>query len=157
MQNVILHSSPIPHLKEMSSLGLYIASKNHTLITSKTLRSYLEPPFGNYSDYRQNGGQPYNAISHMDCYQKCLGYQSIELLGCVPLFIAEMIHERDTEFLDTKHCLLEDFKIFTEEGDKHLKRKCLKLCPIDCLTVDYNTNIQMTDTNIGNDFGIKKI
>ena len=98
IQNVLFHSQPIPHLKEMSSFGSYIADNNQSRVMSKILRSYLEPPFGNCSDYRSNSGQPYNAISHMDCYRKCLAHHSNERLGCVPLFIAETIHERDSEF-----------------------------------------------------------
>ena len=148
IQNILLHSQPIPQLKEMSSFGLFFEGYNQTIFMSKIMRQYLEHPFGNCSYYRPNSGQLYNAISHMDCYRKCLAYNSIELLGCVPLFIAETIHERDIEFFDKNHCYLEEFEKFTEESNKHLKSKCMKLCPKDCLTVDYHTIIRKTDTNI---------
>ena len=155
VQNVLLHSQPIPHLKEMSSFGLYIAGNNHSMVMSKILRTYLEPPFGNCSHYRTNSGQTYNTISHMDCYRKCLAKHSIELLGCVPLFIVEQIHEKDIEFYKFRHCSFKEFETLTKLREKYLKRKCLKICPKDCLTVDYHTNIQKTDTNIGNEIWFK--
>ena len=139
IEYIMLHSDPIPNSFDYIIPARFFPFMNLTIVISKTLISYLELPSGGCSHYRTNSGQPYNAISHMDCYRKCLAYHSIELLGCVPLFIAETIHERDIEFLGTKLCSLEKFKIFISKANNHLGKRCKQNCPKNCLTVSYHS------------------
>ena len=151
--NILLHSQPIPHLMEMTSVDTQITADNYSLVITKTLRSYLKPPFGNCSDYSTETGRPFNGSSHMLCYRQCFRSHVKEFLGCVPLFTDDSLNELDYIPIDEKLCSYEKLKFLLKNvSEYHVISKCMTICPKDCLTVDYNYYQRKSDSLIGNEF-----
>ena len=155
VKKILVHSQPIPHFYELSSSMTESKpiSENYTLILSKTLRTYLEPPFGDCSYYSPNSDQPFNASSYMQCYRLCIKDLIEKQFNCVPLFIEDSISEMD---FPTNNKTLCPFKTLTDL-DFTLKKKqrlskCNNYCPKDCLTLDFDSNLVKSDTKIGNEF-----
>ena len=153
-KQILLHSQPFPHYKELiATMGdSKPVSENYTLFVTKTLRTYLEPPYGECNSYSSRTYQPFNASSHMECYRLCIRDFYEKLFNCVPLFIDDSMIESD--FLTTNKTLcsfktLMNFKNLTE-NQTHIQ--CTKYCPKDCLTVDYSSVMKSTDIRIGNEF-----
>ena len=157
IENILLHSQPIPHFQEMSSTMSKTKplSENHTLIVSKTLRTYLEHPFGNCSYYYPKTVRPFNASSYMQCYRLCIRDFAEKLFNCVPLFIDDSISEFDFPTNDKTLCPFEKFVALNNITKNQLFSKCNNYCPKDCLTVDYSSVVKRTDSQIGiTSFGI---
>ena len=153
VKNILLHSQPVPNFDELPLVDLKVSSDNYSIVVTKNLRQYLEPPFGECSIYSKNSGQPFNASSHMQCYRLCLGNFAERLLNCTPLLIDGSFSELDFPTNETNLCLFKEYKQFDESKRiKQLIEKCKNLCPIDCQTVDYSYSVHRTDTQIGNEF-----
>ena len=151
VKSIAFHSQPVPHFAELTSLELEMKSNNYSFIITKTLRSYLEPPFGNCSQYSEENYRPFDATSHMQCYRQCIRSAAKDLFNCVPLFMDDSINELDFPSNDTKLCYNREMKKF-KQIEKRLITKCKTYCPKDCLTVDYSYSLRRTDTMIGNEF-----
>src|SRR6202012_1788155 len=113
---------------------------NNTIIISKTLKTLLTRPHGNCSYYDGSSGQPFGAKSHNHCMRRCQRKYIKILNKCNPLFINYYCNELDfqTEFNET-FC----FNRYDNENQLNvidsIKVNCLKYCPKDCLTVEYNS------------------
>ena len=157
LMNILFHSQPVSHLNDMSLLSIKLSAFNNTFIVRKVSRFYLEPPFGNCSYYYSNTNQPFNASSHMQCYRRCLIYFARKHIGCEPVFVDNFISELDLEpneeYNETNVCLYDKYLEFEEKRKTlQLNKKCVNLCPKDCLTVDYFYDIMETDSHIRNDY-----
>ena len=149
-KSIILHSQPIPHLKEFNIMS-FKKSHNYSLLVTKTKRSYLGPPYSQCSHYRSDTKTPFNALSHMQCYRHCLRTfaQNHNRLNCTPLFIDDIITELDLLTEENILCKFEEFLLFKELVIKdEISKLCIHLCPKDCLTVDYSYVIQRSDSEM---------
>ena len=147
---ILLHSQPIPHLKEMSMLP-FKKSNNYVLLVTKTQRLHLEPPYGKCSHYRWHTERPFNTLSHMQCYRHCLRSfaQNNDRINCTPLFIDNFISQLDSFTEQNFLCTYQKKLIFNELVNRqNISKKCLDLCPNDCLTVDYSYEIQRIDSEM---------
>ena len=151
--NILLHSQPIPHLTEMISVDTQTTADNYSLVITKTMRSYLKPPFGNCSDYSTETDRLFNGSSHMLCYRQCFRSQVKDLLGCVPLFTDDSLNELDYISIEEKLCPHEKLSYLLKNVPEYdVISKCKTICPKDCLTVDYNYYLRKSDSLIGNEF-----
>ena len=146
---ILLHSQPIPHLKEMSID--YKISYNCSLLVTKTKRLHLEPPYSQCSHYRSDTKRPFNALSHMQCYRHCLRSfaQNNNQLNCTPFLIDDMITELDFFTEKNIYCKTEKRVLFNKLVFKEdVLKKCYNKCPNDCLTVDYSYVAQRRDSEM---------
>ena len=152
IKNILLHSQTVPNFDELLSVDHLITSDNYSLLLSKTLTQYMEPPFGECSDYKPITQQHFNASSYMQCKRQCLRHFGEMLYNCTPLLIDGSFSELDFPTNDKTLCDLEKIKAF-EAKPKYplIVRKCKKFCPIDCKTVDYSYSVHKTDSRIGNE------
>ena len=150
---IIFHSQPIYHSKEMTMID----SKkplNYTILLTKTKRLYLGPPYSQCNHYRSDTKRPFNIerpVSHMQCYRHCLrGFaQNNNQTNCTPLFIDKMISEFDFFTEEKEICTFEKRLIFEALViEENIQKKCLQLCPRDCLIVDYSYDIRRSDSEM---------
>ena len=150
---IIFHSQPIYHSKEMSMID----SKkplNYTILLSKTKRLYLGPPYSQCNHYRSDTKRPFNierTVSHLQCFRHCLRTfaQNNNQTNCTPLFIDKMISEFDFFTEDKEICTFEKRLIFEALViEENIQKKCLQLCPRDCLIVDYSYDIRRSDSEM---------
>ena len=124
---------------------------NYTVFVSKTSQTYLGFPYGNCSDYSVPSALTYNALSHLQCYRKCVQFKHRIKFNCIPIFIDDTIIELDFESGNnfTNVC---DFSTFYERKNlsKHFHDFCLNQCPKECFTVEYNSKVRKSETFIGN-------
>ena len=153
IRNVLLHSQPVPNFDELHSVDHLIASDNYSLVLTKTLTQYMEPPFGECSNYWPITQQHFNASSHMQCQRQCLRNFAERLYNCTPLLIDSSFNELDFPTNDKTLCGFEIFKEFEENKlNFSLITRCKKYCPNDCKAVEYFYSVHKTDTQIGNEF-----
>ena len=153
IKNILLHSQPVPDFAELLSVDHLIASDNYSLVLSKTLTQYMEPPFGECSKYWPINHKYYNASSYMQCRRQCLRHFGERLYNCTPLLIDGSFSELDFPTNDKTLCDSGKYVKFESKPNYPLiVRKCKKFCPIDCKTVDYSYSVHKTDNLIGNEF-----
>ena len=109
LKNIILHSQPVPNFQEIPSVDQLISSGNYSLVITKIFRQYMEPPFGECSNYRPNIYQYFNASSHMQCYRQCLRHFGEKHYNCTPLLIDGSFNELDFPTNDNTFCKNEIF------------------------------------------------
>ena len=142
-----LHWQPIVQVNEISIQ--WKNAQNYSLLVMKYRRSYLGPPYSQCSHYRSDTKRPFNALSHMQCYRHCLRTfaQNFKHINCTPFFIDNMITELD--LLNKQgFCKYEMLKIFQMKINKDFSKKCLNICPNDCLTIDFSYSPQITDSEM---------
>ena len=93
--NMFLHTGLIPNFEEFGSEFTKIKSDNYTLLLTKTLRTYLESPFGNCSHYSPKTDRLFNASSYKQCYRNCLRSYAKIHFNCIPLMIDRYFSEND--------------------------------------------------------------
>ena len=150
LKSVLLHSQPIAHFNEMTSMDTTISSDNYSLVVTKILRSYLGPPYSQCSYYHSDSERPFNALSYMQCYRQCLRiYAQKDIsLNCTLLLIDGSVNNLD--YINNNYNLCKSLQQIEFENNvkKHISGICFDLCPKDCLTVDYLYEIVDRDNNI---------
>ena len=153
IEYILLHSQPIPHLNDLTILS--IKSQNYSLVVSKIIRTYLEPPFGECSQYLPNTGQPYNAISFMQCYRQCTRDYFQKIFNCSLLFTDYSINDLDFNPISNpvNVCRYQTYlDVLQYNKSYQVFQYCKHFCPKDCLTIDYLHSVHRTDTYTGNEF-----
>ena len=129
-----------------------LSGYNHTFIISKTLRTLLPKPHGNCSSYESSGEQPFGAISNRHCVRRCVRYYWKQRMGLYPLLIDGYLHELDYETNGTEtYQTFRSSETIYKELMYNASIECLRYCPQQCLTVDYNWKVMSSDTYIGNE------
>ena len=176
-----LHSNDIPpeFLRHNFDTDLSI-HYNYTIIVSKRLRQSLSRPYNKKcNDYSDSSGQPLAVTSHTQCVRNCIKEYSVKHFNCTPLFIDGVSHESDFNFsqpIDNRifcSVLKEYNRIYYSNNwekvykfgnseihilekwkynSKTMKENCVKLCPKDCLTIDYSTSIMKSENLFGNQY-----
>ena len=150
LKQVLLHSQPIAHFNEMTSMDTTISSDNYSLVVTKILRSYLGPPYSQCSHYQSPSERPFDGLSYMQCYRQCLRiYAQKDIsLNCTLLLIDGSVNNLD--YINNNYNLCKSLQQieFENKAKKPISRICFDLCPKDCLTVDYLYEIIDRDNNI---------
>jgi hypothetical protein len=108
----------------------------------------MKPPHGQCSDYSDQN----NFDNQWQCYRQCLKNFAGKQFECKPVFIDYTIHELDFTSNDLKDCNSSIQRSFDELiVKKDLKEKCLRICPKDCLSVNFKIKV------INNGFDGKKL
>jgi len=148
--NIHLHSKPY---SQIDIVRIFSDDKfvgfNQTLIIKKTIVTYLPAPHGNCSSYSgTTGEQPFGSQSHTQCVRRCVGYYWRQRHKCYPIFIDHNLHELDYKSNDIQsYCYYKNSNLYY-----NISVECLKYCPKDCLTVEYNSRVISSDSQIGTEF-----
>ena len=140
---VIIHSSSISSMVdiEQTAVKLYDIRHNQTLTVKKSVHQYLGEPFGQCKHYGQS--------SQNHCYRSCVRNNFSKSFGCVPAFINNLSYETDVEdILNIEHSSkMCDIHMHTiDKVWRGFKKKCMSMCPKDCLSVHYSANVHISDT-----------
>ena len=115
---------------------------NHTLLVRQTSRQFIGWPYGQCSTYSLPSVHTFNATSHNQCYRQCIQYQYKCQLNCSPIFIDNFIIESDNSFSNSSDDHIcdqrPDFWSYRKEFEPKFRDKCLRMCPKDCLSIDYS-------------------
>ena len=154
IDNIVFDSQPIPHLDNDLNKKLRLIGFNQTILLTKILKSYLHK-HGKCDTYDGNSRQPFNAISQTHCIKRCVRYYVKKHLKCNPFFTDNLLHELDfdTNYIENV-CFGKSYLFLTNNNSLtiNMTNKCVKYCPKDCVTVEYNSRVVTTDTRIGNEF-----
>ena len=146
LSGIQIQSHVIP--EDFSQIAAYNEWKfhhaNHTIFVQKIVRKHLGLPYNQCNNYKMYN--PFNSSSQTQCYRKCFREYFIQTNNCDPLFIDDYIHESELKYShipNLKMCdlvtSLESIRMSKYNLDIDLEGKCLKLCPKQCLSVEYTT------------------
>ena len=144
-----LHWQPVTKPDEMNNI-IWKKVQNFRLLLTKTLSTYLGPPYSQCSHYRSDTDRPFNALSHMQCYRHCLRRlaQNDKHLNCTPFFIDSMISDLDLLDENKIFCNYSMMKNFKMKLNKEFSKKCHDICPNDCFTIDLSYSQQITHSEL---------
>ena len=108
--------------------------ENYTLSVIRSSRQYLGSPYGQCSDYRDSDSK-----SRQQCYRKCFRDNIVKTFQCISLFVDYFVSELDSITNTTQLCSKSG-----KEFEQIFRDKCMKLCPKECLRVEYS--YRMTET-----------
>jgi hypothetical protein len=117
-------------------------------VVSMYSKEYLKPPHGECSDYSDKYSYnlrdktEHKITNQWQCYRQCLKMFGQQKFNCKPVFIENTIHELDFASNDFKDCNPSNQRRFNEYVSANtLKKKCLKVCPKDCLVIDFKIKV----------------
>ena len=123
---------------------------NYTIILKKESRKSIGRQFGQCANYRTDG-QRLGATSQTQCYRNCLKQLYINRFKCVPLFVDNLLHESDINYLMTTGIKLCET---SPQMLKHIRNiepnVCRNKCPDDCRKVYYSSEKRLSIEYIGN-------
>ena len=153
ISKIIIHSQFIPtyyetHVKHDFDFTDVLYPKNYTLSVVRSSRQYLGSPYGQCSDYRNSNS---DIKSRQQCYRNCFRLNIQKEFQCIPLFVDYFVSELDFISNTTKFCL-KSYKEFQQK----FRDKCMKLCPKECLRVEYSYRITESDSRFGIDYWLRQ-
>ena len=124
--------------------------KNYSIIISKLSKHSIGWPYGKCVHYSTDG-QPFGATSQTHCYRKCLKELYRTRFKCVPLFIDNMLHESDINYLMTTRTNICETSPQMLKNLKNINTNvCHNKCPEDCHKVYYSSVLKKTVEYYGN-------
>ena len=130
---------------------------NYTIIVSKLSKQSIGWPYGKCVHYSTNG-QPFGATSQTHCYRKCLKELYRTRFKCVPLFIDNMLHESDINYLMTTRTKICETSPQMLKNLRNINSNiCHIKCPEDCHKVYYSSVLKKTIEYFGNQVWFDKM
>ena len=144
LSGLVFHSRIIPSSFDLLSQEFQIEKQisNYTISLKRYSRHRISWPYGKCRTYEthRTSKWPMNALSHTHCYRQCIQYFYKTRFNCIPIFIDNIVYESDFTYQNTSNTefCLED----TIASMHRFEQRCLRMCPIDCLDVQYSYSIR---------------
>ena len=123
---------------------------NYTINVRKEVQKRLDWPYGKCVHYRTDG-QRLGATSQTQCYRNCLKQLYINRFKCVPLFVDNLLHESDINYLMTTGIKLCETSLQMLKHIRNIEPNiCRNKCPDDCRKVSYSSEKRLSHEYIGN-------
>jgi len=126
----------------------YYGYNNLSLMVHKNVRLNLGFPYGVCSHYSSQN-TPFKAISQSDCLRKCSKTYFEKILKCSPLLTNGVISQLDQTETKTEYCSKQLNDIYHKIiNNEEMIDKCNKLCPKDCVFIDFKITKSLVDPRI---------
>jgi NAD-dependent dihydropyrimidine dehydrogenase PreA subunit len=124
------------HFYANNTVNIELDNWFNTVLNSviKSSVTYLQNPYKSQCSYYDTNQNPFNSVSRDDCYHKCMKANCYIKYKCFLRDHEYVIRRLDESSLDLKvECNLNKLK----NCYFNVSKKCVKICPIDCLREDH--------------------